>query len=403
MQLDQQDVGPGTGTLIRRQAALERLIRDRRRLLPDDPLAPPPRPVAVPALGHSLADRALVEFVQHRGTLHALTVAGGRLRLRALGPVTEIAGLVDRLLFGLHRLARRHTTAQSRGAAEALLWHATGRLDDALLRPLPELDDRPLVIVPTGRLHGLPWSILPSCAGRPVTVSPSSTLWHATNARLASTGTGTGTGHTGPDSPPASAVAVAAGPGLPHAADEARAVAAIHRTTALLDGAATVPAVLAALGTATLAHLAAHGRLTPHNPLFSDLRLTDGPLMVYDLEQLAHAPHTVVLAACDTARSVICLGDELLGLGAAFISRGTAQLIAPVIPIPDAETGPLMLALHDQLAGGRSPAAALAAAQAGTRREHSPAFAAAAAFICIGHGFTTPPLPTHNTPSIRPM
>ena len=44
---------------------------------------------------------------------------------------------------------------------------------------LPELADRPLVVVPTGSLQNVPWALLPSCAGRPVTVSPSATLWLA--------------------------------------------------------------------------------------------------------------------------------------------------------------------------------------------------------------------------------
>ena len=35
----------------------------------------------------------------------------------------------------------------------------------------------PLVVVPTGELHGLPWSALPSLAGRPTTVAPSTALW----------------------------------------------------------------------------------------------------------------------------------------------------------------------------------------------------------------------------------
>jgi CHAT domain-containing protein len=76
-------------------------------------------------------------------------------------------------------------------------------------------------------------------------------------------------------------------------------------------------------------HLAAHGRLAPHNPLFSELTLADGPLFAYDIEQLADAPHTVVLAACESGRSVVCAGDELLGLGAMFLARARASSSRP--------------------------------------------------------------------------
>ena len=120
-------------------------------------------------------------------------------------------------------------------------------------------------------------------------------------------------------------------------------------------------------------HLAAHGRLAPHNPLFSELTLADGPLFAYDIEQLAEAPHTVVLAACESGRSVVCAGDELLGLGAMFLARGSSQLVASPLPVPDAETAPLMTAFHRRLAAGLPVAEALAQAQeqvrgGGTRR-----------------------------------
>ena len=37
--------------------------------------------------------------------------------------------------------------------------------------------DRPLVIVPTGRLHGLPWGALPALDARPTVVAPSLFAW----------------------------------------------------------------------------------------------------------------------------------------------------------------------------------------------------------------------------------
>ena len=283
-----------------------------------------------------------------------------------------IVDLVRRLPFALHRMAGRTSRAPAKAAALTLLRQAAARLDDLLLRPFEELDGRSLVLVPTGPLHSLPWSILPSCLGRPVAVSPSATLWHA-----ASTYAADGRGE----------ILVAAGPQLPGARAEALGVAAIHQTKALVDAAATVDTVLSALGTASVAHLAVHGRLSIDNPLFSHLLLADGPLVVHDLEQLAQTPSTVVLAACDSGRPAVYAGDELLGLSATFIARGTAQLIGSVLPIPDAETGPLMLALHRRLADGQPPAVALAAAQRDLSDGEPAAVAAAAGFVCLGLGF----------------
>ena len=130
-----------------------------------------------------------------------------------------------------------------------------------------------------------------------------------------------------------------------------------------------------ALDGAALVHLAAHGRLAPHNPLFSELTLADGPLFAYDIEQLADAPHTVVLAACESGRSVVCAGDELLGLGAMFLARGASQLVASPLPVPDTETAPLMTAFHRRLAAGLPVAEALAEAQEQLRGDRHPGLA----------------------------
>jgi tetratricopeptide (TPR) repeat protein len=367
--------GQPIARLEQRQVALERRIRDRNRLLPGEVGEQGSGPVTPSVLGAELGERALIEFVQFDGRLHALTLVHGTVRRHELAAMAEITDLLDRIPFALHKLARRGGRSATTDAAAALLDTTATKLDRLLLCGLTEIGDRPLVVVPTGGLHSLPWSILPSCAHRPVVVSPSATLWHA-----AATGAGPAA-----QGPPAQGVAVAAGPGLSGARAEAEAVAAIHPGAhAMLDGTATVGAVLDALTTVDVMHLAAHGRLSTDNPLFSDLRLHDGPLVVYDLERLPRVPRTVVLAACDSGRSVVRTGDELLGLAATFIARGTAQLIASVVPIPDAETAPLMIALHERLANGHSPAAALAAAQR-TVRDLSPADrAAAAGFICIG-------------------
>jgi len=372
--------------LVQRQVALERTIRDHNWRLPGDqvPRAGDPR---LPAdLGATLGDAALLEFVQLDGVLQVVSVVDGQVRLWPVGPVDQVRDLVDRLPFALHRLARQRSTAASRDAAVALLRGTAAQLDALLLRPLAgALDGRPLVLVPTGPLQSLPWSILPSCAGLPVTVAPSATLWHAASRH-----------------PPEAVrrVAVAAGPGLPGARAEAEAVASIHATSALVDEAATVAAVTAAMDGAGLVHLAAHGHVRSDNPLFSSLRLADGPLTVYDLERLEHGPHTVVLAACESGRPVIYAGDELLGLSATFLSHGARRLVASVVPIPDAETTPLMIAFHRLLAAGLPAAAALGHAQQQVTEDSATSLAAAAGFVCAGAGLTAPvPASRHRFPA----
>ena len=240
--------------------------------------------------------------------------------------------------------------------------------------------------MPTGSLQNVPWALLPSCAGRPVTVSPSATLWLAARSRADTPG------HT----------VVAAGPALPGADAEARAVAAVHGVAPLVAAEATAERVLRSIDGAALVHLATHGRLAPHNALFSQLALADGPLFAYDVERLARAPHTVVLAACESGRSVVCAGDELLGLGATFLAHGSSQLVASPLPVPDAETAPLMTAFHRGVAAGRPIAEALAQAQQELRAstgDDDGADVAAGSFVCVGSGLGCAPLAR---PAARP-
>jgi tetratricopeptide (TPR) repeat protein len=366
----------GIARLVRQQIVLEQHIRDHHRQQRSKEPFQAAAPVPPSRLAAALGESALVEFIQLDGRLTAVTVVAGRIRLWRLRPLAHIRDHIERVPFALHRLSRRNVNRASQEAAVTMLRHAAKHIDEALFGPLAgEIGDRPLVLIPTGALQSLPWSILPSCTGRPVTVSPSAALW-CTGLRPRGTG-----GHT----------VVASGPGLPGARSEAEAVAAIYRTTALVDAQANVAAVTAALDGADVAHLAAHGRLHLRNPLFSSLGFDDGPLTVYDLEALHRAPQLVVLAACDIGRPVVPAGDELLGLSAAFIVQGTRQIVASVTPVPDAQATPLMIAFHRALAAGNSASVALAESQRQLASEDTVAMATAAAFVCVGAEYSLPP------------
>lgn len=368
--------GRHNAALVNRQAALERQIRDHCRRQPYRSAGNPVPAVSVAKLAAALGEAVLIEFIHLDGVLHAVAMVDGRARLREVGALAPVQDLVERVAFALRRLARHHISDGSKAAAISALQHATGQLDAMLIAPFARrLDGRPLVVIPTGPLQSLPWSVLRSCGDRPVTIAPSAALWYAAQRR--------GTRAQGQ-------VTVACGPGLPGARAEAEAVAAIHRTTALLGAAATVQAVTERLSEAGLVHLAAHGHVRADNPLFSSLRLADGPLTVFDLERLERVAPTIVLAACDTGRPVVCAGDELLGFGASLLSLGAQQLIAPVVPIPDPETAPLMAAFHRQLMAGQHPAGALSEAQRHLAGEGVKAMAAAAGFVCIGAGMQAP-------------
>jgi CHAT domain-containing protein len=356
--------------LVQQQSVLEQQVRDllRREADRSTQLSAPP---SVAELVDGLADLGLLELLVADSAVFAVTVVAGRARLRRVGPLTEVARLIDQVVFALRRLTRQGSDPAGRDAARALLRHAASRLDQLLIGSAPELSDVPLVIVPTGALQCLPWAALPSCRTRPVTLAPSAALWLAARNRVA---------------PDQHRTVVVAGPTLAGADREARAVAEVHGVVPLLSPRATGAALLTAMSGAALVHIAAHGRLAAHNPMFSDLLLDDGPVFAHDIERLEHAPHTVVLAACDSGRSVVCDGDALLGLSAAFMAAGTSQLVATMLPVLDTDTMSVMLEVHRFLAKGLAVAEALAAARTLADGDEA-SEVVAASFVSLGAGF----------------
>lgn len=363
--------GTDPGALLRRQVALEASVRRRTRHAPG--AGPGAAAVPVPVLRAAVGEGALVEYLAAGEQLHAVVLTADAIRLQALGPLAPVTAELDALRFGLRRLVNRLGPARSREVIARSVRFAAGQLDALLFGPLRrQLGERELVLIPTGGLHALPWAVLPSCAGRPVSVAPSAALWH--RARVAAPG------------PDGGAVFVA-GPGLRHAEQEVAAAAAEQPGARCLVGAAaTVAAVGAALDGAGTGHIAAHGQLRADNPLFSALQLADGPLTVYDLERLRRPPRHVVLSACDSGMPTVHAGDELLGLAAALLRAGSVSLVATMTPVDDAVSRDLMLGFHRYRRAGCPAPAALARAQQELRGGGSDVDAALGGFLCFGAG-----------------
>ena len=330
--------------LRRQRVELERTIRDHtRRAKADGDAMSVGMGDAIAALG----DHALLEYAAVDDQLYAVTVVGGRARLHELGSLAGLADDVDACAFAIHRLNRVQGSAASKAAARTTLVELGNRLADRLVPARVRRSEQPLVVVPTGALHGLAWGALPGLSGRPVSVSPSLIGWAV--AKDAGIGA---TGRRG--------TLLAAGPDLPAAPSEVETVASLYRRpTVLVGGAATADAALQALGRSRLAHLACHGSYRADNPLFSTLALADGPLTVYDLERCRTLPRTVVLSACSVATSSVLRGGTLLGLASALMTFGASTIIAPLTPVSDERVVPVMVAVHQAMVGGVTPAAAL--------------------------------------------
>jgi CHAT domain-containing protein len=186
--------------------------------------------------------------------------------------------------------------------------------------------------------------LLPALRDRVFSVSPSARAWLAASGQPSS----------------GEKEVLVSGPELGSARAEVATLARWYGGAAVLgDGTATAERVLAAIDGARLAHIAAHGIFRADSPLFSSLLLDDGPLTVYDVEGLRRAPYRLVLPACESGVQAPAGADELLGLAAALLPRGTAGIVASVVRVNDEAASRVMLALHTSLRDGESLARAL--------------------------------------------
>ena len=127
---------------------------------------------------------------------------------------------------------------------------------------------------------------------------------------------------------------------------------------------ATRSAVLTALPTASLIHLACHGKSDDRDPLNSLVVLADGDVTMGDVLSIQLRPGcVVVLSACQTAVRDASVPNEAMSLAMGFLAAGAATVVASLWPVPDYSTAALMSAFHEALRGGRRPAHALGAAQ----------------------------------------
>lgn len=311
-----------------------------------------------------LGPSTLVELVTVDGVLHAVVVAGRRVRLHTLGPVPERE--VEMTRFVLRRLAR----GRVQPGDELVFKHRGAKLEDSLLGDaVAGLGDGPVVIVPPGRLRAVPWTLMPSLHDRAVTVAPSAATWLRAR-RMA------------PPSPRRTALVV--GPGLASQGAEVGPLRERYPGAVTLGrGTATAERVLGALDGAWLAHIAAHGSFRADNPMFSSILLDDGPLTVHDFERLGRAPYRLVLAGCDSGVAAPVGADELLGLVSSLVPLGAAGIVASILPVNDRAVVPLMLALHEALQRGAPLAEALLAARRAAGDDPS-AEATAHSFMALG-------------------
>ena len=351
--------------------------------------------------------------VQREDLLERLRIADPRWRGLSRPVPVDVDAVVARLADGdrvaltLFRAGNRVYAAllgngQVRAAAHQLAPEVVGALDDYVdnLRadePFPPLFDpstsagltvesivppdlvpavaaaRTLVVVPHASLHLLPWAALTVGGRRLFEGAAVGVLPNLSCIQLLDQ-----------EPTPAASAVVLGSPdytGLTRYAPLTEASAELEDLAELYGHDLVVPVVsgvdadeqafwrLARRRDATLLHVACHGTLEAAYPLQSGLLLTRSKVDAAEVALSRMAYREVVLSACSTGwrphhvGSMELLGDDALGLTAAFLEAGARFVLVSVPPAQDAATRAFTVTWHRHRRAGLAPLQAYAAVQ----------------------------------------
>ncbi len=192
-----------------------------------------------------------------------------------------------------------------------------------------------LIVIPTGSLFSVPFSALRFddeylIERHAVSLAPSASMWLGLAGRKAQKNLN-------------AAVIGHSDDAIPFAEEEAREVAAILNSKKALTGpAATTEGFKLAAESAGLLHIACHGLFRADTPMYSSLQLADGRVTAADVAKMRLNAELVTLSACETGRSEIVGGDEMLGLARGFLAAGASGLVMSLWNVSDRHTIGLM-------------------------------------------------------------
>ena len=320
-------------------------------------------------LAYHIAGDEILAFVHTRGQIRVV---------RHLGSVATVQRLLRKLDLQWNRFGAgqeftgRHMPLLERSARQALaslhdelVTPVKPLFEEMAYHPLPDKADpvQKLAIVPHGPLHRVPFHALFDgerylIERFEISYAPSATAYALCQERDA----------RGLDG---ALVLGVEDPSIPAAAGEARTVAARLPGAELRVGEeATLTALRDGAPGRGALHLACHGLFRADNPMFSALKLHDGWLLASDAMDLDLEGALVTLSACESGRSEVVGGDEILGLTRAFLGAGAATLAVSLWLVQDETTADLMGDWYERLRAGEQPAAALRAAQLELKKRH---------------------------------
>ncbi|MDH3493950.1 MAG: CHAT domain-containing protein, partial [Acidobacteriota bacterium] len=240
------------------------------------------------------ANRVLIEYTLDGADISAFIVdKNGVEYIEDIAKFEEITGLIEGLRFQFETMRFDAITG-----FEDLLKVRTNKylaaLHDLLVAPFSErLGSGNLVIVPVGPIFYVPFCALYDGAKylvetRTVCFTPSAAIWKSLQGRADNSGK-------------RALVVAYADEKSPLIEREAAEVSEILESSYLYTGSeANLPNYFQRSANAAMIHLACHGEFRADNPLFSNLRLSDGFLTVRDIAGQTLNADLVTLSACET-------------------------------------------------------------------------------------------------------
>jgi len=392
-------LAPAERELRLRLTGYDRVQSEIRLASPGYALAQP-RPLDLEQIQRQVvdADTLLLEYALGAERSFLWAVTPDSIASFELPPRAEIEAAARRA----HQLLAASRQTLARGQAGLAL----AELSRLLLQPAAGLLGRKrLLIVADGALHFVPFAALPIpgteeplVAGHEIVTSPSASalavlrseldgrrspprtlavvadpVFDAADPRVAH---GSRRGATAPRVPSPFAR-------LPFSREEAESILALAprdgRLKALGFAASRETVLSGALRRYRIVHFATHGVLDAAHPELSGIVLSqvdpegrprDGFLRAHEIYRLSLPADLVVLSACGTALGREIHGEGLVGLTRGFQYAGARGVLVSLWEVEDRATAELMrLFYREVLQRGRTPAAALRAAQAALREE----------------------------------
>ena len=325
-------------------------------------------------------NRALIEFTSLHNELLAFVLTDDSLDVvRGLALENEIDEQVLKFRFQIDSL--RYGSAAIRKHLNTLTQRVQQHLHSLyqkLIQPLAQLyGDRDLVIIPSGRLHYLPFHALHDgerylVESRAISYASSATVLQQCLSRNQNSIKRTVLMGVSDERTPLIQTEIL------------RLHSLFKDAEVFLNKEATIARLRIVVEGADLVHLACHAQFRADNPQFSSLQLGDDWLAVNEASTLPLSCRLVTLSACETGVNAVAPGEELIGLARGFLSAGSAAVLLSLWTVDDEATHEFMVSFYTQLIAAQSASKALQGAQVALLKTHPHPFFWSP-FVLVGH------------------